>query len=1052
MKLSSRMAIAMVALVLLTTAALGLITYHNIMTLILPRALDRAETHARLTAMTLEASLRGARADTIGFQASIGVQNLMMAHHEAIATASNPAELEWRTRIGLRFAAELAAKPDYLQFRVISADGGGRELLRVDRSGPDGMVRLVPDTELRREGDQDYFKKTMALPASDVFVSSIDLDRQPGDTNTRHVPTFCTAAPITSADGRRLGIVSIGVDLGPALDRIRGSAAASAQVYLVNESGDYLVHPDRSRELGAERDKPDRIQDDFPEFAEFLNRPDAQPRVMEDRTGRRFGVGWESVQLAGGPTVTVVETTPYATLMSARAIASNSTLVGGITAVFCAMLAAVALARSLTKPLVQITEAVEGFSRGEIVILARSGSLEIDILATTFTRMADEARRKAAALNEEVEERRRIDEVLHNTIANMVDPVLVADAEGKIIIDNPAARGVFGVVSAVGIYNSTRSFDRFYPDGVTPLPIEQTALVRAFAGDAVDDFEFIVQPEGTSSRSYLVANGRPVRNEAGEIQGAVMVYHDITQNKKIQEALRNSEQMARAIIDTALDAFVQIDQVGAITEWSPHAEVMFGAPRRDVLGENLAELIFAADRREEYQNGRRRFVAEAARGGPGHRFEIEAVRKDGATIQIEVAMTALHRDSGTMTNAFMRDLTDKKASEEQLRQAQKMESIGQLTGGIAHDFNNMLTVITGTIDILADAVADRPQYAAIVKLINQAADRGAALTGHLLAFARKQPLLPHQTDVNALLADLKTLLQPTLGEHIEIESELEDSVWPIFIDRGQLGSAIVNLAVNARDAMPDGGKLTLETCNVVLAHASVSTVVGVQPGDYVMIAVSDTGAGIPETIREKIFDPFFTTKEIGKGTGLGLSMVYGFIRQSGGHITVYSDVGCGTTFRIYLPRAQAEIEPDRLSSSPAEFSAKGNETVLIVEDDAMLRSYVTKLIEGLGYKTLTAANAAEALAISESGAAFDLLFTDITMPGRMNGRQLAAEMAKRHSPLKVLFTSGYSENAAADSDFLLLAKPYRKPELAYMIRLALDADEAMQPERRQAGF
>jgi PAS domain S-box-containing protein len=754
------------------------------------------------------------------------------------------------------------------------------------------------------------------------------------------------------------------------------------------------------------------------------------------------------VRLAGGPRVIVVEASPYATLMSAPTAISDSTLVGGIAATFCAMLMAVALARSLSRPLVQITKAVEGFSRGESITVPTSGSLEIDILASAFTRMTDEARRRAEALHTEVEERRRIDEVLNNTISNMVDPVLVADAQGNIIIANPAARKLFGVVSGVGSRNTTRSFDLFYPDGVTPLPVEESALARAFAGEAVDNLEIIVQPVGSTIRSHLVANGRPLRNDAGEIEGAVMVYHDITQNRKAQEALRESEQMARAIINTALDAFIQIDGSGAITEWSPHAEAMFGWSRSQVLGRNLAELIFAADKREEYQIGRKRFIDDAAQGGPGHRFEIEAVRKDGVLIRIEVAMTALYRDGGTVTNAFMRDLTEKIAAEEQLRQAQKMDSIGQLTGGIAHDFNNMLTVITGTIDILADAVADQPQYAAIVKLISQSADRGAALTGHLLSFARKQSLQPHPTDVNALLADMNSLLKPTLGEQIEIELVLQEAVWPIFVDRGQLSSALVNLAVNARDAMADGGgTLTLETCNVALDYNFASRVGGIEPGNYVMIAASDTGCGIPETIRDKVFDPFFTTKEVGKGTGLGLSMVYGFIKQSGGHISIYSDVGRGTTIRIYLPRAEAEAESESIAPSAVE-AGGGTETILIVEDDSTLRTYVTKQLRDLGYKTLTAANAAEALVISDQGTAFDLLFTDITMPGRMNGRQLAAEMAKRRGGLKVLFTSGYSENTVAfndrhNPDILLLAKPYRRPELARMIRLALSREDIM---------
>jgi len=1048
MKLSTRMALAMVALVLLTTAALGLLTYHNIVTLILPRALDRMETHARLTAMVLEASLRAARTDASGFRAAIGVQNLMMAHLESTPVAMVAAEVEWRRRLGQRLAAELAGRPEYLQLRVIGIDDGGRELVRADRSGPGGTIRVVPDAELQRKGDRDYFKKAIALPANDVFVSSVDLSRTHGVIETPPVPIFRTAAPITAPDGRPFGIVVINVDLRPSIERIRDGMVGDVEVYVVNEAGDYLVHPDHNREFGFERGRPDRIQDDFPDFAEILIKSDAQPQVMEDRTGQRFGIGWQSVQIAGGPKVAVIEASPYATLMSARTAVNNSTLIGGIAAIFCAMLMAVALARTLTKPLVEITNAVEGFSRDETISVTRSGSLEIDRLATAFSRMTSESRRKTAALNQEVEERRHIDEVLNNTITNMVDPVLVAGAEGEIIIANPAARKLFGAISGVGTRNIAQSFDRFYPDGVTPFPVEQSPLVRAFAGEAVDNLELVVQPMGSADKSYLVANGRPVRNEAGEIQGAVMVYHDITQNKRIQEALLESEQMARAIIDTALDAFVQIDRSGAITEWSPHAEAMFGSARGEVLGQNLASLIFAPDHREEYREGYARFTDEAARGGPGHRFEIEAVRKDGVLIQIEVAMTALHRDSGTVMNAFMRDLTDKKASEEQLRQAQKMESIGQLTGGIAHDFNNMLTVITGTIDILADAVADQPQYAAIVKLISQAADRGAALTGHLLAFARKQPLQPHQTNINALLADLKNLLQPTLGEQIEIESVLQDDIWPIFVDRGQLGSALVNLAVNARDAMPDGGKLTLETCNVVLDQNFAERVGEIEPGNYVMIAVSDTGIGISEAIRDKVFDPFFTTKEVGKGTGLGLSMVYGFIKQSGGHVTVYSDVGRGTTIRIYLPRAPAESEAERISPTAIESGAGGNETILIVEDDAMLRSYVTTQLESLGYRALTAANAAEALTISDDGAAFDLLFTDITMPGRMNGRQLAAEMAKRRTALKVLFTSGYSENAAVvdrlDSEILLLSKPYRKSELARMIRLALASEDTTQ--------
>jgi CheY-like chemotaxis protein len=382
-----------------------------------------------------------------------------------------------------------------------------------------------------------------------------------------------------------------------------------------------------------------------------------------------------------------------------------------------------------------------------------------------------------------------------------------------------------------------------------------------------------------------------------------------------------------------------------------------------------------------------------------------------------------------------------------------MESIGQLTGGIAHDFNNMLTVITGTIDILGDAVADNPQLASIARLISEAADRGSELTRLLLAFARKQPLRPCDTDVNALLGGLQSLLRPTLGERIEVETVLHPGTWPIFIDRGQLESALVNLAVNARDAMPNGGRLTLETGNAPIDHDFARRLGEIEAGSYVVITVSDSGCGIPEAVRAKVFDPFFTTKEVGKGTGLGLSMVYGFIKQSGGHITLYSEEGLGTTFRIYLPRAKAE--PEQLAPVVSEAApVGGSETILVVEDDAMVRNYVTAQLKSLGYTTLSVANAAAALSICERNAAFDLLFTDIVMPGKMNGVDLAAEMELRRPGLKVLFTSGYSENAVVrnnriDSDILLLSKPYRRADLARMVRHALTATDVSEPGLRE---
>jgi signal transduction histidine kinase len=383
--------------------------------------------------------------------------------------------------------------------------------------------------------------------------------------------------------------------------------------------------------------------------------------------------------------------------------------------------------------------------------------------------------------------------------------------------------------------------------------------------------------------------------------------------------------------------------------------------------------------------------------------------------------------------------------QQQLAQAQKMEAVGQLTGGIAHDFNNILTVITGTIEILAEAVAGQPDLAQIAAMVDGAAQRGADLTQRLLAFARKQPLHPRATDINELVMNAARLLQPTLGEQIEIESMLAEDAWPALVDPGQLTTALVNLAVNARDAMPDGGKLTFETTNVHLDEAYAEANREVLPGAYAMVAVSDNGTGIPAAIRDKVFEPFFTTKEVGKGTGLGLSMVYGFVKQSGGHIKLCGEEGHGTRIKIYLPRATGR-DLEAVETAVAAPAQGGTETILVVEDDPLVRQYVITQLVALGYRAIPAANAEAALVLIDQGTPCDLLFTDVIMPGSMNGRELAGEVLRRRPGVKVLYTSGYSQsaiihNGRLDPGVLLLTKPYRRSDLAQMIRVAIEAGE-----------
>jgi PAS domain S-box-containing protein len=517
------------------------------------------------------------------------------------------------------------------------------------------------------------------------------------------------------------------------------------------------------------------------------------------------------------------------------------------------------------------------------------------------------------------------------------------------------------------------------------------------------------------------------------------------EQERAYQTLIDNEKMARAIIEEALDAFVQTDGNCVVLNWSPHAEALMGWTREEAIGLSVEKLLFPESLWTGHRQWIDRFLSEAVGEAAGGRYETPILRKDSTEFFAEVSLTALRRNDGFIINAFVRDITEKRAAQEQLFQAQKMESVGQLTGGIAHDFNNMLTVITGTIEILADGVKHDPALASIARMINDAADRASQLTANLLSFARKQPLRPLETDVNALIEEAVELLTPTLGRQIQIETALSDQAWPALVDRSQLTSALVNLAINARDAMPDGGKLLFRTGNFT-RNGHDAEVGDLGAGDYVTIEVIDSGVGIPLAIRDKIFEPFFSTKQFGTGTGLGLSMVFGFAQQSGGAVIVDGEEGEGACFRIYLPKADA-APSDSLAGSDAsaaddEELPGGSETILCVEDDDVVRMHVTGRLESLGYTVVTASNAAEAFDMVKAGVAFDLLFTDIVMPGAMNGRQLAQKVAEMRQPLRVLYTSGNTfgafANARPGEGVLLLKKPYRKAELARVVRLALD--------------
>ncbi|MCE9649814.1 MAG: PAS domain S-box protein [Parvibaculum sp.] len=554
----------------------------------------------------------------------------------------------------------------------------------------------------------------------------------------------------------------------------------------------------------------------------------------------------------------------------------------------------------------------------------------------------------------------------------------------------------------------------------------------------------LIHKDGT--HIWTLASTVPVFRSDGSFEGALGVVMDITARKHAEDELRDNQaaletalDINSGIIESALDVVCVMDANSKFVSVSKRARDVWGYEPEEMLGKAFREFM-PAERIERAALMTADIKAGRVAAQP---TETQFRRKDGVFIPMLISVSWNVRHN--LMFAFMRDLSEQKEMEARLRQSQRLEAIGQLTGGVAHDFNNLLTVILGNAEALADRLNDDQRSRVLAEMTRTAAERGADLTNRLLAFARRQPLEPQTCDVNKLVARMDGLIRRMLDEDIEIEVVRGAGLWTAMVDPSQLEAAILNLSVNARDAMPDGGRLTIETANAHIDSSYADQHVEVAAGQYVMLSVSDNGMGMPPEVASRAFEPFFTTKAVGKGSGLGLSMVYGFVKQSGGHVKIYSETGQGTNVKIYLPRGETEAPdaPDRKRDAEDQ---RGNELILLVEDNDLVRSYVDGQLKSLGYRVISVDNGPEALEVVRSGEEIDLLFTDVVMPGGLNGRQLAEEARKLKPGLKVLFTSGYTENAIVhhgrlDRGVHLLSKPYRRSELAAKVRLVLSATE-----------
>ena len=493
---------------------------------------------------------------------------------------------------------------------------------------------------------------------------------------------------------------------------------------------------------------------------------------------------------------------------------------------------------------------------------------------------------------------------------------------------------------------------------------------------------------------------------------------------------------------------------GLVTDWSAKAETMLGWTAAQAVGRDLATLIVPEPFRSAHNAGFQRFVQSGHETVARNVIEVSALHRNGALIPVELALAGFPQASGYAVSAFIRDVSERKVAQRleaertqaldearsALQHAQRLEAVGKLTGGIAHDFNNVLHIIGGNVQLMQNMSSGNERMQQRLKSMQSAVDRGAKLSSQLLSFARRQPLQPVVVNLQRTLQGMDDLLQRALGESVQIRFETDDELWNTQVDRGQLENVVLNLAINARDAMPEGGTLTIALHNATVGPENVRRMVDVAAGDYVRLSVTDTGTGMSPEVRAVAFEPFFTTKPVGQGTGLGLSMAYGFVKQSGGHIQLDSEPGAGTSVLIYLPRSGQSEAPARIVKEVAPIG--GNETILVVEDDPDVRNTAGNTLRELGYQVLYAEDGESALRFISGGIAIDLLFTDVVMPGPVSSIELAARAKELLPSVAVLFTSGYTRNALTtdgrlDEGVKLLGKPYRREELAMKIREVL---------------
>jgi PAS domain S-box-containing protein len=991
MALPKRFVFVFFPLLILGVFALGLFYY-----------VDRERARANLESQeqrVVELASRVIQNDLAGVEGDL----LYLSQQHLLGVYLAGATDSWTRLLAEDYANFIREKGIYDQIRLL--DINGQELIRVNYSN--GRPRVVSDSELQNKGDRYYFRDAIALDPGQIYVSPLDLNVEHGEIEQPLKPMLRFAIPLFDGADQRRGVLVLNYLADRLIKQLRDlSETSTDELWLVNGDGYWLIGPRPQDEWGfMYPERADRtVARQYPDLWSWL-------RSGSRRIGYVGGALFARMHICGDvrcvsgqdgradpplllgfrgsdfPWTVVTRVTPES-LNAAGMMSSGGYWLYGIAAVL-------------------------------VGIVVLSGRYAWGLTATV------------SALGEKEGELRKSRELVQSFVDYTPSPVFIKDREGRYLLSNRKTEALLGL-NRQDLLGKT-DFD---------LIDKELAEVFRFHDNEVLEKDRSIQfeeslPTPQGLREFLSMRF-PIRDTDGHAFAIGGIAADMTERRAAERAAAESELKFKALLESAPDGVLITDNDGIMVLINGQVENLFGYDRSELIGKSV-DMLMSAGVGE-------RFVENPLTQVTGRENDIEGVRKDETRFPMEISLSPLATEGGSWVIAIVRDVSEHRKFERQLRQSQKMEAIGQLTGGLAHDFNNLLGIVMGNLDMLERGLAGDDRALKRVDAAQKAVLRGADLTKRLLAFARRQSLAPQPTDVSDLVSGLAEMLPRTLGRDVEVVTELDPEKAAVLVDPSELENALLNLAINARDAMPDGGKLYIKTEQIHLDEDYVRRQGDdFEAGPYVRIAVVDTGCGMSPQVLDRVFEPFFTTKEQGKGTGLGLAMIYGFVKQSKGHVRIYSEVGHGTAVNIYLPQVESEVGQAQGTRSASDASPGGSETVLVVDDEPELLDIAVAFLEDAGYTVHRASSGSEALEVLHSGTEIDLLLTDIVMPGGMNGLELARQALSVKPSLGVLYASGFSaEVVEAKSGPIaagkLINKPYRRDGLVRAVRAELDRD------------